>query len=570
MDRRQNVFLSLFFVSGACGLIYEVVWNRLLVQVFGGTTFATTTVLACFMGGLALGAHLGGRAAPRLRSPARAYGLVEIAVGLTCLLVPTLLELLGPAYIHVARITDHAFGWVTVARVLVCVPVLLIPTIGLGATLPLLSEAFAHRSPTPDKTVARFYGVNTLGACVGCGLAGFALLPWLGLSASTLFAALLNIGAGLAAVALGSGEQRPEQPTEEEASVAGNVPTDLPFLGGRGALLILYAVVGFSSMTYPVAWTRALLLSVGSSTYIFTSVVLCFVGGIGLGSLLIIPLLSSPRHTGTLAAALTGLIALSALVTVPLYAELPPLVARWIGAEGASFTSVLGLELATIFGLVAVPTLGMGALFPVINALYQRGAPRSTGRGVGRVYAANTIGTIIGAGVAGFILIPAPALGIQRTIAVASAAMGVVAAVFLLGAWRAQPLRTAIAVVALWALGAGLVIVASPWSRARMVSAPFLGRGGTSAGRVLFYREGVDSTVAVTESPDGLFKILRVNGKPDASNILYDMSTQLLAGHLPLLLHPDAREVCVIGLGSGVTAGAVLTHAVRSVEVVEI
>jgi spermidine synthase len=223
----------------------------------------------------------------------------------------------------------------------------------------------------------------------------------------------------------------------------------------------------------------------------------------------------------------------------------------------------------------------MGALLPLVCTVYEtlRHARRTedrtrspaAGRTVGAVYAANTVGTIFGASVAGFVLIPLPGVGMQRTIMLASGLSVLIGTVFVIHerAWRRTPVYAATVIV--WLVAATFASLSAPWSKALMVSGPYLRGAAASPARdkVLFYREGIDTTVAVLAAPDGN-RTLVVNGKPEASSLASDMRTQLLLAHIPLLLRPDAQDVCVIGLGSGVTAGAVLAHPVERVDAVEI
>lgn len=584
---RQFVFLCLFFVSGACGLIYEIVWSRLLVFVFGGTTFAITTVLGCFMGGLAVGSYLAGRLSRRVDRPARVYGLLEIGIGLYCLLVPFLLDLALPMYQVLAKVSGESFFWLTAGRVLVCAVILIIPTGFMGATLPLLSKAFVQRADEVGGAVARLYGINTIGAFVGCGSAGFFLLPAVGLSRSILLAALLNISAGLVALWMArkpAQQGRVSKPRQEGGADAGQfAPEYVPAIRS-GVLLLLYGLSGVAAMAYQVAWTRALILAMGASTYAFSAIVACFILGIALGSLLVSPWISKIRSPLAWAGLLEALIGVSALVVVPLFGEMPGLVKRLCESAGATFERILAIEVLSVFGLLVVPTLCMGALLPLVCAIYEASRARSelsepgaagdarspsAGQSVGAVYASNTLGTIIGASVTGFILIPWSLVGMQRTIVIASALSGIIATAFVLSAkaWRRSLVYGAMCLV--WLGGVAFASVLQPWSKAVMVSGPYLGRHVDAAREVIFYREGVDTTVAVVSARDGVRSLL-VNGKPDASDGLPDMRMQLLSAHIAFLIKPAAADVCVIGLGSGVTAGAALAHPVERVDVVEI
>ncbi|MBN2357869.1 MAG: fused MFS/spermidine synthase, partial [Deltaproteobacteria bacterium] len=426
------LLLCLFFISGACGLIYEIVWNRLLIYVLGGTTFAVTTVLCCFMGGLALGSFLAGRLARRTQRAALWYGAIEIAVGLYCLLVPLLFHLAPAWYLALTRIAGDSFAWQTACRVAVSIALLIAPTCGMGATLPLLTQAMAQRGVSAGVAVARLYGLNTVGAFVGCASAGFVLLPALGLSHTTWIAAAGNIGVGAAAVAFGR-RSAPAATPAPAAPAGGQHSSPVP-----GWLLLLYGCSGLAAMAYQVAWTRALILSLGSSTYAFTTVVVCYILGLALGSLAVSRFIDRIRRPLAVAGAIEVLVAISALVVAPLFGELPPLLASVLQATGQRFAPMLLAQAGVVFALLIVPTGGLGALLPLLVAHTNRqraplpaedaaAAPGSAAREIGALYAANTIGTIAGSAIAGFVLIPWPAVGMQRTILVASALSGLVA-----------------------------------------------------------------------------------------------------------------------------------------------
>ncbi len=587
---RLVAFFCLFFVSGACGLIYEIVWSRLLVFVFGGTTFAVTTVLACFMGGLALGSYLAGRLSHNVSKPARFYGFLEIGIGLYCLFIPFLFDLALPAYRALATASGGSFSWLTAGRVLVCTAILIIPTAFMGATLPILSKAFVRRSQELGGTVARLYGINTMGAFVGCAGAGLFLLPAAGLSNSIALAASLNIAAGVVALVISREPRKPERPeplrrTKRRQPVR-KIGGDVSATIRPGVLLLLYGLSGFAAMAYQVAWTRALILALGASTYAFSAIAACFILGIALGSLLISRWVGRARSPLALAALLEGMIGLSALLVVPLFGEMPGLVSRLTQSAGATFGQLLATEVLCVFALLVVPTFCMGALLPLVCVVYEAlcanharsGSPApdgspgpATGRTVGAVYASNTVGNILGAAVAGFVLIPSPAMGMQRTILSASALSGLIATAFILSARPRRRRPVYAATPALWLVGIALAVIAPRWSQAVMVSGPFLGAraGQSDSEEVLFYREGIDTTVAVIADAAGT-RTLLVNGKPDASSAPSDMRTQLLLGHIPLLLKPHATDVCVIGLGAGVTASAALAHPVERVDALEI
>jgi spermidine synthase len=567
---RKIIFLSLFFISGACGLIYEIVWSRLLVLVFGGTTFAVTTVLSCFMGGLALGSFLAGRFSPSINNPLRIYGILEISIGIFCLVVPLLFDLAVPMYRMLVKVVGGSLGVLTIARVLVSIIILIIPTTCMGATLPILAKSFVRREGEIGSNVAYLYGFNTIGAFLGSAGAGFLLLPRLGVKGSIWLAVIFNILVGTSAILLsGTSKKMLRNESVKQKTPKKNISIKTTSQLDKKILLALYGLSGLSAMAFQVAWTRALILSLGSSTYAFSAIVACFIFGLAIGSFIISFWADKIKNPLGVAGLLEVAIGLGALLIVPLFGEIPEIVRRISEAKG-SFEHILLLEILYVFGLLIVPTLCMGALMPLICRIYDP-LSSSAGRRIGNVYASNTVGTIIGVIVAGFILIPTKRVGMQNTIILASVICGLVGTVFVLNETRRRNLAIYIIVGAVWILGIVIGNQVKPWSKSVMVSGPYLASERENY-NVLYYREGIDATVAVTSpyGSQGMLRALRINGKPDASNEWGDMITQYLLANIPLLIKPETKEICNIGLGAGITAGSALVYPVEKIDVVEI
>ena len=330
-------------------------------------------------------------------------------------------------------------------------------------------------------------------------------------------------------------------------------------------------------MVYEIGWTRALALILGSSTYAFSAMLATFLVGLALGALLV-SLVLGRRPLGLAAfGAVQAATGLASLAILPALGRLPEAVLWLLGRFGLSHGGALASQLAVSFAVLLIPTVLCGAALPLCLQAVTRGLAR-LGRDVGAVYAANTVGCIVGVAAGGFLLIPH--LGIRGTLiaaAGANVAVGVVALAAAPGA-RVRPRVAAALCAAAFAAGATLLPRWDPRRIASGVSVyadQFLGRGGAAQEfeadlarrELLFYVEGSDTTVSVERSPRTLS--LRVNGKVDASNGV-DMMTQLLLGHLPALIHTGARRALVIGLGSGVTAGALARHPLEAIDVAEL
>src|SRR5882724_1491071 len=273
-----------FFLSGATGLVYQVVWLRMLGLVFGHTVYATTTVLVAFMAGLGLGSYLLARHVHRLRDLIAAYGWLEIGIGIYCAILPPLLAGAATAYIALHRALGLSYEVFSLVQFGLVVVILLVPTTFMGGTLPVLGQALSRDQVGLGRTIGALYAVNTFGAVAGVALAGYVLLPALGNRRTLLIAAAANLAVG--ALALAYARTRRGRARDILVTGAGADALARPSPLGPDARLTLIAlgISGGISMIYEVAWTRALGLIVGSSTFAFTAMLLAFLIGIAGGS----------------------------------------------------------------------------------------------------------------------------------------------------------------------------------------------------------------------------------------------------------------------------------------------
>jgi spermidine synthase len=549
-----------------------VVWLRWLVHLFGATTLAVSTILTAFMGGLALGAWVGGRLAPRLARPLRAYGLLELAIGAYALLLPLLLDGVPPLLRMLGATEASSFGALSLARFGLAAALLVVPTACMGATLPILAEAVTARPGELGGRVGRLYAVNTAGAVLGTAAAGLALLPTLGVTATNRIAIGLNVAVGLAALVVADRLRVAALPS------APTGPAPSPVSGPRrevATALTAVLVSGALAMVYEVGWTRALALVLGSSVYAFTVMLTTFLVGLAAGSYLAARRVDRLAEPGLVLALVQVGIAVAAFVGVAGLGELPWLFLRIFAWSGGRHGPLLALEFLLSGALILVPAVLAGAVFPLAVRL-AGGAPERAGRIIGRLYAVNTVGAIVGSFAGGFLLLPAAGIRATLVLAIALNLACALAVLWLLPPRRRLlvPLTAAIAAGGLalpalapaWpalAMSSGVAIYAR--SLASLSRDELAARRGRT--RLLFYEEGLTTTVSVERDGRGLF--LRVNGKTDASSTV-DMPTQVLLGHLPLFLHPAPREALVIGLGSGVSVGAALRHPLVRVTVVEL
>jgi len=568
-SKQVTAYTLLFFLSGATGLVYELLWVRLLYQSFGSTIQSVTTVVAAYMGGLGLGAYLLGVRGDRTLRPARLYGRLEILIGLFGLVSPIVLGLAQQAYIALARGLPEGSGLSVALRFGLAGLVLLIPTTLMGGTLPVLTRAFT--ASDRDKlrpSLGRLYGVNTLGAVLGTALAGFVLIEYVGIRWSLIGTALASIAIGL--VALGLPDPDPvgvPDPGRQPGVHGSPAPQAHPVLLRRLALVLL-AATAFVALLDEIAWTRVLVMVVGGSTYAFTLVLLCFLLGIGLGSALIARRSETPTDTAASAVLAQGVTAAGAALMIAFFSALPAYVLLVFQIPGLNAGPRLALLGGAVAAVVLIPAVGMGMTFPLLTDLIAS-TGEARGADVGRAYLLNTVGSILGAVLTGFVLVTV--LGSDTTLRL-GVAVNVLAALALAvavsrgvaeGSALQRQLQLRVLGGAILATAGLVAVIAAPgrglrtidlgttiYGRERMTAAERAGFLSHMGARPLRLIEGRNSTVSVWESPVG--RALKVNGKVDASDY-GDMDTQLMLGLAPVAAYPHPHAALAIGFGSGVT-----------------
>jgi len=541
--------LFLFTVSGFAGLIYESLWTQYLKLFLGHAAFAQTLVLAIFMGGLAAGSWLAGRAPGAL--PLRRYALVEAAVGIIAIAFhPLYLAVTGFAFDVVLPAAGSAgglFKWLLAGALILPQSVL------LGMTFPLMTAGLLRRAQErPGDVVATLYFVNSLGGAVGVLAAGFVLVGWLGLPGTMVFAGALNLLVAACAWALGA------EPGRAPAQAAAKSDAR-----GLALLLACALLTGATSFAYEIGWIRLLSMVLGASTHSFEIMLAAFILGLALGGLWIrrrIDRLDRPLVLLAMVQVAMGLLAASTLLTYGTSFR----VMKWLMATlertdaGYLLFNLSGLGLSMLLMLPA--TICAGMTLPLITVILMG---RGQGEGaVGRVYAANTLGGILG--VVFSLHVGLPVLGLEGLMLGAGAAdvaVGLVLLATLGVAFRRLLAGTAAGA----ALGLAGFAYAGPMDRNMLSSGVYRnGSLGSENGvTVAAQRHGKTASIHVTVNPSGTMSI-RTNGKPDAAVAKRgtqpqpDEATMLLVGALPQLLRPEARNVANIGFGSGLTSHALL------------
>lgn len=552
--RSFGLLLLLFFGSGFSALVYQVLWQRQLGLVFGVTTYATSTVLAAFMAGLALGSLLAGRWAGRLARPLFAFGACELLVGLTALATPVWLDGAKGVYVWVAQMVPDSFVALTTARLVCSLLVLIVPTTLMGATLPLVVTAAREGRSEGEARLAVLYGTNTFGALCGALLTGFWLIGELGISASYSLAAGINALVGVAGLAAGRAARVAETPTVLRNEPLAGATGGAALSPAQRVALTIAALSGLASLALEVIWFRWLVLFLPATTYAFSTMLGVVLAGIATGSYVAARVLTSPRRWLLWLAAAEAGTGLAAIGSAALL--------TWTFAAGWRTSATLQGSIVAIFPAAVM----MGFALPIAIRIFASvdGSDREDPRLVGQIYALNLMGSIVGALLGGFVLLPW--LGSRRSLASMSGLL--VVAGFL--AWRAahaasrpSPRRT-LAVPAGIAVAFVALVLALP--------DPFsasLGRRYPQGERIFWREEGVQTTVSVHMRPMG-GRLLYLNGLHQASDGPEVLRVHRLIGLLPLAVHPNPQRVLVVGLGGGATAGAASRHVDTHVDVVEL
>lgn len=572
------MILFLFFCSGATALVYEVVWSKYLSLMLGSTVQAQTVVLAVFMGGLALGNRIIGARSDLLQRPLAAYGYLEGLIGLYAFFFSAIYALADRLFIGVGSHVYESNSGMLLLKGGLSVGLLLLPTILMGGTLPLLAAWLQKQSTDAGRWSARFYSINSLGAVGGSFVAGFYLIRSLGLVSALQVTALLNIFVALAAIALSrkSSEQPTLASTPTEPGV-GSAATPEPATPLRWAALLV-ALTGAVSMGLEVLASRSLTLIFGASLQAFAVVLMAFILGIGAGSAVVAsPRWKTWRRDGAIialllsAAAVIGVLVSGIEQWVEVYRHIKVGLAPT--RMGYRFYQIIMGGFAIV--ILGLPAALIGAVLPLCLRRESAAGAGFGGR-VGRLLTWNTLGAVAGVLITGFVLMPEA--GLRNAFNLLALALCVPA---LLLAWSARQrvLLGAAAVVV-----AGLVFSTltggSGW-RYAMSSGVFRYRETvvdptTIATRkervkILFYEDAADATVSVQESPGpaGVPEIsLRINGKVEAST-QGDLTTQLLCAHLPMLARPGSEDIFLLGLASGISGRGFLAYPIKQFTVAD-
>lgn len=566
--------LLVFALSGCSGLIYQSVWSQYLGLYLGHAAYAQSLVLAIFMGGMAIGAWWASRRSTGWRNLLRAYAIIELVIGVAALLFhPIYVALTDAAYSSIfpslhGAFTVQAFKWGSGALLILPQAIL------LGMTFPLMSSGLMRRLRVGDGAIlGGLYFSNSMGAAFGALFATFILLPWIGMPGAMQFGAVLNIVVALAAFLLA---REPEQPQPAAtATVSGNA-------GVARLLLVAAFITGATSFVYEIGWVRMLALVFGSTVHAFELMLAAFIGGLAFGGLWIrrrIDGYTLPLRVGGWVQIFMGLAAVASLLMYDRAFDWAAWFINALSRTDGGYDLYNAVTASVSVLMMAPAAFFAGMTLPLFTlSLIRAGGGEAS---VGRIYAANTIGAIVGVFAAVHLLIPF--LGLKLAMIIAAAGDLVLGLVLLRRESNAasdvdRPYLAALALCGA-ALVVGLLFARfDPAAMSAGVYRSAVARVTTEMGaKVIYYRDGKTASIAVRDNESGLRSIV-TNGKVDASlgvtknmPTASDENTMVLASLVPLLHHPAPRTAAVIGFGSGLSTHTLLgDKRLQQVDTIEI
>jgi len=569
---RRDVLYILFAISGFSGLIYESIWSHYLKLFLGHAAYAQTLVLAIFMGGMAIGAWLTSRYTVRWKNLLLAYAIIEGVIGVFALVFHNVF-VVTTEFAYTSVIPNFVSpSSVNVFKWLLAGALILPQSILLGATFPLMSAGLIRRFPqNPGASVAMLYFTNSLGAAIGVLVSGFVLIDAVGLPGTLLTGGLVNVLLALVVWSLVRG-------TSEKAIAIPARRTDDSDTGLSRLLLGASFLTGAASFMYEIGWIRMLNLVLGTSTHAFELMLSAFILGLAFGGLWIrrrIDGLKQPILFLAIVQVTMGLLALATLVAYNSSFDLMRVIMDSLARTSNGYRLFNIASHAIALGIMLPATFCAGMTLPLITHVLMR--QRLGEKSIGATYAANTLGAIVGVFFA--IHVGLPVTGIKGLLLI-GAALDMALAVVLVRvaldrvSWRMPAAAATIAATALIAVTFGVEL-----DRYKMASGVYRTGGlyGPASAEVLFHKDGKTATVDLLKHSDGTVSI-HTNGKPDASlNVTAnkvatgDESTMTMFATIPLALHPRARTVANIGLGSGLSTHVLLgAPNIERVDTIEI
>lgn len=552
---RYSLF-GMLFLSGANGLIMEIVFRRQLLLALGVSHYSLGLVLTVFMAGLAIGSFLFGRMADKIRYPVKLYGLLEIGVGLSGLLLICLFPYLDLLYVKLHLIFGITGAPNILLKLLPAAIVLLIPTTLMGGTLPVIGKALANENQPPGSPLGMLYGINTFGGVMGVIGATFFLLGNAGALLTLAIVSILNTTIGLTSLLI-FGNVILVTSSDPDPKNLNSKPTkpQIDELRVVKISLVGFFLAGFAALSLEVHWTRILAYVVGSHGYAFSIILAAFLCGIALGSTIVSRFADCLKNPAFWLGITQLMVAGMAIGASIMMFKLRGLTGWLTLYAGDSWELFIAAEMAILLVLLLAPTFCMGAVFPLVMTVCVK-TYRKLGQSVGNAYMLNTLGSILGAFFAGFIFIPywGITLGLKLTILISI--LG--GTILLFNSNRKLIVKTG--VVVLIGIATAMILYSPLGYRLQHL---------TMGERLIFYDESSSATVSVREDEAG-GRMLSVNGLDEVPVDPASLLTFRVLAHLPMLLHPNPSDAMVLSLGGAITTGSVARHPLKQIDAVEL
>ena len=573
LNLRFFIFV-IFALSGFSGLIYQSIWTHYLKLFLGHAAYAQTLVLMIFMGGMAIGAWGASRYGERITNLLLGYAIVEGIIGLMAILFHS---------IYVGA-TDFAYftiipslgssGSISIFKWSLAAALILPQSILLGATFPFMSAGVIRLWPDePGKTLAILYFTNSLGAAIGVLVSGFYLIGEVGLPGTVFFAGIINIVIAVVVWLLSRGKKVADGKTANylpsEESIRLRQPAILT------AFLFCSGFTGMASFMYEIGWIRMLTLVLGAATHSFELMLSAFILGLAIGGFWIKGRIDSINNPIAMLGIIQLLMATMALLTLPLYGitfDLMSQIVHGLARNDAGYLMYNLLSHLICMAVMLPTTIFAGMTLPLLtHYLFTNGYGEAS---IGRVYATNTIGAIAGVIVSVWVVMPL--LGLKYVVFGGVVIDTLLGLAFLWHAYKKSDRHRFIAVATTSVVVLTIFATTTKFDPIKMASGVFMhgGTGNHDNSKVIFHQDGKTASVDLVELGDSILS-LRTNGKPDASigyfKISPDEPTMTLTAALPLAIHPNAKKVAVIGMGSGITTNTLLNDpTIESVDTIEI
>ncbi len=531
-DIRKLSFLS-FFLSGFSALSYQVLWKRYLSLALGSTVYAISSVIAVFMVGLGIGSVLFGRFCDRRRRPFLIYFFLQVSIGVTTILLPVF-------YPIILKTVSSLHSWIFM--LLIISPFLLLPSILMGGTFPVLSRALEPVSKERGVVPGGLYFINTAGGVSGALITGFFLIKYLGMNLTYAMTVLVSFISGMIIIPF----------IRNEIGVR-----DYGGIEKIGGLLIPFAafLTGFSGIGLEVLWNRVLGIYLPNTTYTFSTILVLYLIGLSTGSYIYYKRLKKFNPLSVAGLTLT-FISVFILISLLLLPHLPDIVLKVPFVKSPELRYILPAIIMSIF-LFLPATVLMGITFPLFLKVYT--SEKRPGESTGMLYLFNTIGSTIGPLFAGFFLIKS--IGTYRSIVLLGVIYLIIGSLFFL-----RDRKKLIFPIIVFLLMGALYIRRPP-----MILPPSIKRAKNRKDRVLFYREFPSGTVVVVEDMNTGIRACYVDNSVVVGTAYDALKAVKLLGNLPLLFNQKPEDVLVIGFGTGITTSSIALHrSVKSIDCVEI